>query len=76
MMRRPAKISIERRIELLHQEAHAARHALHEARIRAQHLEYLSPPQAAIVSAELRRAQLDCAWVEHELEIYGALDGR
>ncbi len=44
-----------------------ARSALRTVKYRARFLPYLAPVQARFVADELRRAQVDAAWAEHQL---------
>lgn len=44
-----------------------AQFALRTVKYRARFLPYLAPVQARLVADELRRAQVDAAWAEHQL---------
>jgi len=48
-------------------EALKAQSALRTVKYRARFLPYLAPVQARLVADELRRAQVDAAWAEHQL---------
>jgi hypothetical protein len=57
----------ERRQDRLRRDAQEARRALRGVQQRTRHSHVFITPQALAAAAEIKQAELDAAWAEHQL---------